>query len=101
LTAPWFMVDKSTGISEVVCTLKGAVLREMPADSPLAQIIAEDDYCPVIQLVDMANSVLNFDVPVCQSAVYHQIGLVDQTAEHQHTVLHYSAYSTRAPPFIS
>jgi hypothetical protein len=41
--------------------------------------------------VDMANSVLNFDVPVCQSAVYHQIGLVDQTAEHQHTVLHYSA----------
>ena len=101
LASPWFQTNNATDVTEVVCTLKGTSLQQLDSDSPMAQILAQDDYCPVMELVDMANSVLILDLPNYQPNTFYRIGLLEQTSDHQHHSLHYSAYSSRAPPVYS
>jgi hypothetical protein len=103
--SPWFDTNQTTGQTEIICTLKGERLQNIPADSPLAELFAQinnnDDYCPVLQLVDMANTALTFSLPDYIATTSYMIGLLEQTAHHQHHSLHYSAYSSRAPPVLS
>lgn len=100
LAAPWFDMHEN-GIVEASCTLNGTRFEPLPADSELAKLLAEDDFCPALELVDIASSVLEVAMPEVLHSSLYIVGLVDQTADDQHHFLHYSSYSSRAPPFYS
>lgn len=100
LAAPWFDLNES-GLVEATCTLNGSKFEQLDPESSLGKLLAEDDFCPALELVDLASSVLEMKLPEIASAHLYLIGLLDQTGQHQHHYLHYSAYSSRAPPFIS
>ena len=100
LAAPWFDMSE-TGILEASCTLNGTNFENLPADSELAKLLAEDDFCPALELQDLASSVLEVTLPGLIHSKLYIVGLVDQTARHQHHFLHYSSYASRAPPVFS
>ncbi len=100
LAAPWFNVHEN-GIVEASCTLNGTKFEPLPADSELAKILAEDEFCPALELQDLASSVLELAAPDVLHSSLYVIGMVEQTAGHQHHSLHYSSYSSRAPPVIA
>lgn len=99
LVTPMKVTDKQ-GFTAVICTLKGMqkeVFIELPSISG-EQVGTED--CSAIKLYQLAGATqvsLPFEAP---AVVLYSVGLVDQTAKHQHHVLHFSAYSSRAPPLV-
>jgi len=96
LVTPMLVTDKH-GFTAVMCTLQGTqkeIFIELP--SITGEEAAEG--CSAIKLYQLAGTTqvsLPVEVP---AAMLYAIGLVDQTAGHQHHLLHFSAYSSRAPP---
>lgn len=86
------------GFYAVVCTLKGVkkdILVDLPAIDR-AQGPAED--CPAIKLMQLAGISLAPEVQVVPATVLYSVGLLEQTGGHSHHRIHFSAYSSRAPP---
>jgi len=82
----------------VICTLKGSklVTLELPA-------LADNDgteHCAALKLYQLAGAVQISEPPVCPALSLYSVEILDQTAAHQHRTLHFSAYSTRAPPVV-
>lgn len=96
LASPWFTED-GQGHLTVICTLEG--LKEVYVDdsSPLTQQ-TDDEYCPALELIQLVGSAHQVAPPVIAPLALYFVGLVDQTYDQEHHSLHYSAYSTRAPP---
>ena len=99
--SPSFYTNTATGLTDVTCTLKGKAIQHSSAVPERVEKLSKDQYCSAVKLVDMANSTLHFAVPEYHSHTLYLIGLVDQSAVHQHPVLHYNSYFTRAPPRLS
>jgi hypothetical protein len=97
LVTPMQVTDKH-GFTAVMCTLQGtreAVFVELPSIS--GEEAAPTD-CSAIKLYQLAGTT-QISLPVeAPAVVLYSVGLLDQTANHQHHSLHFSAYSSRAPP---
>lgn len=79
----------------VICTLKG----EKTISIDLPQIAGEEtEHCSALKLYQMASVAKISQPPAVPAVVLYAMQLVDQTARHGHHSLHFSAYSTRAPP---
>jgi hypothetical protein len=91
-----FVDDDGKGHRIVVCTLKGQKL----VDVDLPQIADNQDaeHCSALELFQMASTARVATAPVAPSISLYAVDWLDQTAGHQHRSLHFSAYSTRAPP---
>ena len=91
-------VQTPGGNHAVVCTLKG-VQKDILIDLPSidrAQGPAED--CPAIKLIQLAGIALAPEMQVAPATVLYSVGLLEQTGGHSHHRIHFSAYSSRAPP---
>lgn len=99
LVTPMQVTDRQ-GFTAVMCTLQGTkkeIFIELPSIDG-EQVAAED--CSAIKLIQLAGTT-QVSQPVELSEVFlYAVGLVDQTADHQHHALHFSAYSSRAPPLV-
>jgi hypothetical protein len=80
----------------VICTLQGEKL--VTLDIPQLVDHGESEHCSALKLYQMAGSTQVSAAPTVPQVTLYAIGLIDQTASHQHSRLHFSAYSTRAPP---
>ena len=80
----------------VVCTLQGEKL--VTVDIP--QLAGHDstEHCSALKLYQMAGSTQVSEPPVVADVTLYAVEVLDQTADHQHRHLHFSAYATRAPP---
>lgn len=95
-----FVAQDTEGHTVVMCTLKGQQWAEIDLpfnlDQPSDQLDAE--HCSALKLFQMA-STTQVSAPVVASQVLmFSIAAADQTADQPHRRLHFSAYSTRAPP---
>lgn len=93
------MVSKDAkGVHVVICTLEGTkeVFVELPSIDGQDNVELED--CPALKLYQVAGATqisLPQPVPVVSFFV---VAVIDPTADHEHHSLHFSAYSSRAPP---
>ncbi len=87
------------GLRVVVCTLKGskAVTIELPHPSDNQ----DTEHCSALKLFQMASAAQISVPPVAPAITLYAIHLIDQTVDRSHRSLHFSAYSTRAPPAVS
>jgi len=84
------------GMQVVICTLEGERIVDLALPAPAD---ADDaDPCSALQLFQLAGSVQISEPPTMPAAFLYAVALLDQTARHSHHRLHFSAYSTRAPP---
>jgi len=96
LVTPMQVTDKQ-GFTAVMCTLKGTqkeVFIELPS---ITGAEATED-CSAIKLYQLAGTTqisMPLEAPV---AILYSVELIHQTAGHQRHSLHFSAYSSRAPP---
>lgn len=95
LATPLVTHDRQ-GHQVVVCTLQGEKLVEI--DLPSIDGSGQADHCPALKLLHMAATAQPAESPEVPVRVLFQVSLLEQTAGHQHHSLHFSAYSTRAPP---
>lgn len=96
LVTPMSVTDRH-GFSAVICTLKG-VQKEVFIDLPSIAAEQAGEECSAIKLYQLAGTTqisLSLGVP---SVVLYSVGLLDQTVSEHHHRLHFSAYSSRAPP---
>jgi len=96
LVTPMQVTDKN-GFHAVVCTLKGTqeeIFIELPsiaAEQPAAD-------CSALKLYQLAGTT-QVSLPIgAPAAVLYAVDLLDQTVAEHHHRLHFSAYSSRAPP---
>lgn len=91
------LAHDAKGQQIVICTLKGAksVRVDLPA---IADQGGDAEHCSALKLYQMAGTAQLAEAPVLPPVVLYSIAVVDQTARHAHRALHFSAYSTRAPP---
>jgi len=89
----------SAGRQVVVCTLQGT--KQVTLDLPQLADNADTEHCSALKLYQMASSAQISRPPMPASVSLYVVALLDQTAERAHRTLHFSAYSTRAPPSIS
>lgn len=82
----------------VICTLKGSKL--VTLELPQLADNDETEHCAALKLYQLASTVQISEPPVCPVLSLYSVELLDQTAGHQHHTLHFSAYSTRAPPAV-
>jgi len=87
------------GRQVVVCTLKGA--KRVTLKLPQLADNADTEHCSALKLYQMAGNAQISEPPVPAPVSLYMAVLLDQTAERAHRTLHFSAYSTRAPPSIS
>ena len=87
------------GQQVVICTLKGSrlVTLELP---PLADN-EQTEHCSALKLYQMAGTAQVSEPPPIPQISLYSVELIEQTALHERRSLHFSAYSTRAPPVIS
>lgn len=79
----------------VICTLQGE--KTITIDLPsLADESTE--HCSALKLYQMAGAAQVSQPPDVPDVVLYAVQLVDHTAQLSHRRLHFSAYSTRAPP---
>ena len=91
-------VHTAQGFRAVICTLKGTqkdVIVDLPSIDDQQQ--AADD-CPAIKLIQLAGIAVAPELHPEPALVLYLIGLLNQTGGHAHHRVHFSAYSTRAPP---
>jgi hypothetical protein len=90
------VAHNGNGETIVVCTLKGAklVTLELP---PLTDN-EDTEHCAALKLYQMAGSAAVSEPTPSPSVSLYSVGLLEQTAYRSHRTLHFSAYSTRAPP---
>lgn len=101
----------------VMCTLNGTRTRYVDFGSALDSIRApdsqpdatsapgqsadpENDYCPALKLYQLAGSAQIAQPPQAPPAMAYLVGLIDQSASHQHHVSLTPGYSSRAPPIV-
>ena len=89
----------SDGKQVVVCTLKGSKL--VTLELPQLADNDETEHCSALKLYQMASATQVSEPPVAPAISLYSVELIQQTAGHQHRSLHFSAYSTRAPPSVS
>jgi hypothetical protein len=83
----------------VICTLKGT--KRVTLELPQLADNSETEHCSALMLYQMA-STAQVSEPLVSPAVFlYSVELTQQTGGHQHRSLHFSAYSTRAPPLNS
>jgi len=80
----------------VMCTLQGEKL--VTVDIPELARHDSTEHCSALKLYQMAGSTQVSQPPVVADVTLYAVEVLDQTAEHQHRYLHFSAYTTRAPP---
>ncbi len=97
LATPMLMTG-SNGRNTVICTLKG--MSKVYLDFETGRVSPVDEDCSALQLIDLASSAAVPGVPGLVPVTLHFLGLIDQTADHQHHALYFSAYSSRAPPIV-
>ena len=87
------------GLRVIVCTLKGA--KAVTIDLPQLADNSDTEHCSALKLYQMASAVQVSVPPIAPAITLYAIHLVDQTVDRSHRSLHFSAYSTRAPPAYS
>lgn len=99
LVTPMFAHDAS-GRALVVCTLKGERLIEsdLPSISDLATKAQGTEHCTALKLYQMAGATQVSAPLTAPPVLLYSVALLDQSADRSHRSLHFSAYSTRAPP---
>ncbi|MCP5316128.1 MAG: hypothetical protein H6955_21410 [Chromatiaceae bacterium] len=102
LVTPVFGHD-ARGQTVVVCTLKGAKLVEIDLPSIIDSSTdpQASEHCSALKLYQMASATQVSAPPVVPAIALYSVALLDQTADQPHRALHFSAYSTRAPPRLS
>ena len=82
----------------VVCTLQGQKIVSID----LPQLADEQDveHCSALKLYQMASSTQESEPPIAPTVSLYVVALLDQTADQPHRSLHFSAYSSRAPPVV-
>ena len=83
----------------VVCTLEGEKL--VTLDLPQGADTEPSEHCSALKLYQMAGTAQVSAPPAPPALSLYSVALLDQTADRPHRSLHFSAYSTRAPPAIS
>ena len=85
------------GLHTLVCTLEGS--RDVVIDLPSINGEQEAaDECPALKLLQIASSAQISLPQLSPPLSLYAIGVLDQTAHQPHHKLHFSAYSSRAPP---
>jgi hypothetical protein len=97
LVTPVIVHDKH-GQQIVICTLQGE--KRITVDIPELATPQDAEHCTALKLFQMAGTTPIAEPPTVPEAVLYAISMLEQTAEHQHRFLHFSAYSTRAPPIV-
>jgi hypothetical protein len=87
------------GLRVIVCTLKGD--KVVTIDLPQLADNSDTEHCSALKLYQMASAVQVSAPPVAPAITLYAIHLIDQTVGRSHRSLHFSAYSTRAPPALS
>jgi len=87
-----------SGEQIVICTLKGS--RLVTLDLPALADSDHTEHCAALKLYQLASAVQISEPPVCPVLSLYSVEMQDQTADHPHRTLHFSAYSTRAPPAV-
>ncbi|MCG6967449.1 MAG: hypothetical protein LJE59_13155 [Chromatiaceae bacterium] len=87
------------GQQVVVCTLKGSKLVSLDLPQPADN--TDTEHCAALKLYQMAGAAQISQPPAPPCVSLYSIGLLDQAAGRTHRSLHFSAYSTRAPPQFS
>ena len=87
------------GLRVIVCTLKGG--KAVTIDLPQLADNRDTEHCSALKLYQMASAVQVSVPPVAPAITLYAIHLIDQTVDRSHRSLHFSAYSTRAPPALS
>lgn len=98
LVTPVFAHDEQ-GNRVVVCTLKGAKL--VTLDLPQLADNSDTEHCAALKLYQMAGTAQIAQAPAVPAVSLYSIELRDQTADQTDRALHFSAYSTRAPPLFA
>ena len=98
LVTPIFVHD-GDGRQVVMCTLKGNKLVSL--DLPQLADNEETEHCSALKLYQMASATQVSEPLVSPAISLYSVELIHQTGGHQHCSLHFSSYSTRAPPSFS
>jgi hypothetical protein len=93
------VVQHGDGQQVVVCTLKGSRLVTLAL--PQLAENEQTEHCSALKLYQMANASQVSNPPIAPIVSLYLVDLLEQTADLQHRSLHFSAYSTRAPPIFS
>lgn len=93
------VVHHGDGQQVVMCTLKGNKLITLE----LPQLADNEDtgHCSALKLYQMASTAQVSEPLVSPAVSLYSVELIQQTGAEQHRSLHFSAYSTRAPPLFS
>ncbi len=98
LVTPMQVTDKH-GFTAVMCTLKG-MQKEVFIELPSITGAEATEDCSAIKLYQLAGTT-QIPMPLQEPvAVLYSVESLHQTAGHQHHSLHFSAYSSRAPPLV-
>ena len=98
LVTPIVMHDTG-GQQVVVCTLQGS--KVVTLDIPQLAENEQTEHCSALKLYQIAGTAQISQPPPIPVVSLYSIQALDQTAVHSHRSLHFSAYSTRAPPHLS
>jgi hypothetical protein len=82
-----------------ICTLEG--IRLIKVDIPGLDLDPPPEHCSALQLVQLSGTTPVTEPPAAPAVVLFAVTLLDQTVRRDHHSLHFSAYSTRAPPRLS
>jgi hypothetical protein len=93
-----FVEDDGKGHQIVVCTLNGQ--KVVNVDLPQLDDSQDTEHCSALKLYQMASTAQVSAPAVAPSVALYSIEWLDPTVDHQHRSLHFSAYSTRAPPVV-
>ena len=97
LVTPMTVSDRH-GMQVLVCTLKGSQQEVFVDLPPISGEQAPMEDCSAIKLFQLAGTVqISLPQTAPQLSLY-SVGMLDQTVAQQHHKLHFSAYSSRAPP---
>lgn len=97
LVTPVLMHD-TQGQQVVICTLKGQKI--LNVDIPQLADNDQTEHCAALKLYQVAGTTPISRPPAVPVVILYAVQLLEQTAEHSHHSLHFSAYSTRAPPLV-
>lgn len=89
----------SQGQQIVICTLQGEKI--VTLDIPELTGNGETEHCSALKLYQIASISQISEPPLSPVVTLYDVQLLDPTAAHAHHTLHFSSYSTRAPPALS
>jgi hypothetical protein len=93
------------GMTVVVCTLQGEKRVTLDLPSIVDQSIAPEplgaEHCSALKLFQLSGTAQLPAPLLAPSRTLYAVTILDQAADRSHRSLHFSAYSTRAPPRLS